>query len=64
MSNSATSKKTHVKILTGFRINPEVKALAVLAADQDNRSLSNYLECLIQQDLKARKLLPKNGKIV
>jgi predicted HicB family RNase H-like nuclease len=62
MNQQRTSKKTP-KILTGFRIHPEVKSLAVVAAEQDNRSLSNYLECLIRQDLMVRKLMPKNGKI-
>lgn len=63
MNNSAPIKKLSPKILTGFRIHPEVKALAVIAADQENRSLSNYLEYLIRQDLSDRKLLPRNGKL-
>ena len=47
-----------MKILTGFRIHPQIKALAIEAASVENRSFSNYLENLIHQDLYSRKLLP------
>ena len=57
-----TKKKSETKILTGFRIHPEIKALAMEAADLDNRSFSNYLENLIRKDVEARDLLPKKGK--
>jgi len=45
------------KILTGFRLDPRLKALAVEAAAQENRSLSNYIENLIRKDVEARGLL-------
>lgn len=54
MNKVVTRKKSEPKILTGFRINPEIKALAVEAADQDNRSFSNYLENLIRKDIESR----------
>lgn len=56
------TKKLETKILTGFRIHPEIKALGVVAADQENRSFSNYLENLIKKDVEERNLLPKKGK--
>ena len=34
-----------------------MKVLAVEAAGQENRSLSNYIENLIRQDVEARGLL-------
>jgi hypothetical protein len=34
-----------------------LKILAVQAAGQDNRSLSNYIENLIRKDVEARGLL-------
>ena len=54
MKNSGAKKKSETKILTGFRIHPEIKALAVVAAVQENRSFSNYLENLIRKDLESR----------
>ena len=50
-------KKKVTKILTGFRIDPRVKALAMKAAAQENRSLSNYIEQLIRNDLVTRRLI-------
>jgi predicted HicB family RNase H-like nuclease len=50
-------KKKVTKILTGFRIDPRVKALAMKAAAQENRSLSNYIEQLIRNDLVTRGLI-------
>ena len=50
-------KKRVTKILTGFRLDPRLKALAVEAAAQENRSLSNYIEQLIRKDVEARGLL-------
>jgi predicted HicB family RNase H-like nuclease len=50
-------KKRITKILTGFRLDPRLKALAVEAAAQENRSLSNYIEQLIRKDVEARGLL-------
>jgi hypothetical protein len=50
-------RKKETKILTGFRIHPEVKALAIEAALVENRSFSNYLENLIRKDLTAKNLL-------
>jgi hypothetical protein len=51
-------RKAETKILTGFRIHPEIKAMAVEAASVENRSFSNYLENLIIQDLAGKNLLP------
>jgi predicted HicB family RNase H-like nuclease len=58
------NKKRVTKILTGFRLDPRLKILAVEAAGQENRSLSNYIENLIRQDVEARGLLVSeaNGK--
>ena len=50
-------KKRFTKILTGFRLDPRLKVLAVQAAAQENRSLSNYIENLIRKDVEARGLL-------
>jgi len=50
-------KKRVTKILTGFRLDPRLKVLAVQAAAQENRSLSNYIENLIGKDVEARGLL-------
>jgi len=55
-------RKSETKILTGFRIHPQIKVLATKAAEQDNRSFSNYLENLIRKDVESRNLLPKKGK--
>jgi predicted HicB family RNase H-like nuclease len=50
-------KKRVTKILTGFRLDPRLKVLALEAATQENRSLSNYIENLIRKDVVARGLL-------
>ena len=50
-------KKRVTKILTGFRLDPRLKVLAVQAAAQENRSLSNDIENLIRKDVEARGLL-------
>ena len=55
-------KKRVTKILTGFRLDPRLKVLAVQAAAQENRSLSNYIENLIRQDIAAKDLTPKKPK--
>jgi len=62
MKNSGAKKKSETKILTGFRIHPEIKALAVVAAVQENRSFSNYLENLIRKDISSKNLSPKPPK--
>jgi len=62
MKNSGAKKKSETKILTGFRIHPEIKALAVAAAVQENRSFSNYLENLIRKDINSKNLAPKTPK--
>ena len=62
MKKVAVKRKTESKILTGFRIHPEIKALAVEAALQENRSFSNYLENLIRKDIDSKSLLPKKAK--
>lgn len=51
------NRKRVTKILTGFRLDPRLKVLAVEAAGQENRSLSNYIENLIRKDVEARELL-------
>jgi len=50
-------KKRVTKILTGFRLDPRLKVLALQAASQENRSLSNYIENLIRKDVEARGLM-------
>jgi hypothetical protein len=50
-------KKKVTKILTGFRLDPRLKVLALEAASQENRSLSNYIENLIRKDVELRGLL-------
>ena len=54
MSKIVKTKKSNPKILTGFRLDSELKALAVQSAISENRSLSNYIESLIQKDVAAR----------
>jgi len=54
-------KKRVTKILTGFRLDPNLKALAVQAATQENRSLSNYIENLIRKDVEAKGILLSAG---
>jgi uncharacterized protein (DUF1778 family) len=58
VKNTVIKRKAEAKILTGFRIHPEIKALANEAAAVENRSFSNYLENLIIKDLSSRKILP------
>jgi len=62
MKQSAAKKKSETKILTGFRIHPEIKALAVVAAVQENRSFSNYLENLIRKDIDSKNLVSKKSR--
>jgi hypothetical protein len=63
MKKTVSKKKSETKILTGFRIHPEIKALAVEAAVQENRSFSNYLENLIRRDIENKNLAsPKKPK--
>jgi hypothetical protein len=57
VKKTVIKRKAETKILTGFRIHPEIKALAIEAASVENRSFSNYLENLIIKDLYSRKLL-------
>lgn len=57
MKKTVIKRKAETKILTGFRIHPEIKALAIEAATVENRSFSNYLENLIIKDLTSRNLL-------
>jgi predicted HicB family RNase H-like nuclease len=54
-------KKRVIKILTGFRLDPGLKILAVQAAAQENRSLSNYIENLIRKDVETKGLLLSQG---
>ncbi len=62
MKQLAAKKKSETKILTGFRIHPEIKALAVVAAVQENRSFSNYLENLIRKDIGSKNLVSKKPR--
>jgi predicted HicB family RNase H-like nuclease len=62
MKKAAVKKNSETKILTGFRIHPKIKALAVEAAIQENRSFSNYLENLIRKDIESKSLIPKRSK--
>lgn len=55
------NRKRVTKILTGFRLDPRLKALAVEAAAQENRSLSNYIENLIRKDVEGKGLLVETG---
>jgi predicted HicB family RNase H-like nuclease len=56
--------KRATKILTGFRLDPELKLLAVKAAAQENRTLSNYIESLIRRDVEAKGLISPVGSKV
>ena len=58
MKKTIIKRKAETKILTGFRIHPNIKTMAVEAASVENRSFSNYLENLIIQDLAGKNLLP------
>jgi len=51
---SSPDKST--KILTGFRLDRELKTRANIAAAQENRSLSNYIETLISRDVLLKNL--------
>jgi hypothetical protein len=57
VKKTVIKRKAETKILTGFRIHPEIKAMAIEAATVENRSFSNYLENLIIKDLTSRNLL-------
>lgn len=56
MKISGGNTKTVVKVLTGFRLDPQIKSLATQAASEDHRSLSNYIEHLIWCDVEERGL--------
>jgi hypothetical protein len=58
VKKTVIKRKAETKILTGFRIHPEIKALAIEAATVENHSFSNYLENLIRKDLSSKNLLP------
>ena len=51
-----SSPEKSTKILTGFRLDRELKTRANLAAAQENRSLSNYIETLISRDVLRKNL--------
>lgn len=63
MKSVTAKKKSQSKILTGFRIHPEIKALATVAAVQENRSFSNYLENLIRKDIDAKNISVRQSMI-
>jgi len=58
VKKTVIKRKAVTKILTGFRIHPEIKAIAIESASFENRSFSNYLENLIHRDLAGKNLLP------
>jgi hypothetical protein len=58
VKKTVIKRKAETKILTGFRIHPGIKAMAIEAASLENRSFSNYLENLIHRDLAAKNLMP------
>ncbi len=62
MKKSAFNKKPVTKILTGFRIDPNIKELAIMAALQENRSFSNYLENLIRKDIDSKNEVSKKPR--
>jgi hypothetical protein len=45
-----------------FRLQPEVKAAAEKAAEDDRRSLSSFIEKLLVDHLRAQGYLPKQPK--
>jgi hypothetical protein len=45
-----------------FRLQPEVKAAAEKAAEDDRRSLSSFVEKLLVDHLRAQGYLPKQPK--
>jgi hypothetical protein len=45
-----------------LRIDPELKQAAMRAAEDDRRSLTTYIEKLIEDDLEARATAPKRGR--
>jgi len=51
------AKSNERKILTGFRIDPNLKKVSMLAASKENRSLANYIENLIRKDLETKGLI-------
>jgi hypothetical protein len=57
VKKTVIKRKTETKILTGFRIHPGIKALAIEVATVENRSFSNYLENLIHRDLVSKNLI-------
>jgi predicted HicB family RNase H-like nuclease len=58
MSDKSPQKKK--KILTGIRMDPDLKSAAVIAAGRQNRSLSNYLENLVLEDVVNKGLFKKS----
>lgn len=46
------------KVLTVFKIDATLKKLATESALQENRTLSNYIVCLIRSDVERRGLNP------
>lgn len=40
-----------------IRISPELKSKLQQAADEENRTVSNYIINLIQKDLKERRII-------
>src|SRR5260370_28892387 len=49
-------------VMLNLRIDPELKASAQRAAEADRRSLTAYIEKLIEDDLRAREPAPRRPK--
>ena len=56
LSIKKTSPDKTTKILTGFRLDRQLKTKANIAATHEHRSLSNYIETLIDRDVVLKKL--------
>ena len=58
-----TAAKTAAKTATlNLRIDPDLKAAVERAARADRRSVTAYMETLIEKDLRERELRRKQGK--
>ena len=50
------------KAILNARIDADIKKAAELAAQDDRRTLTGYLETLMEKDLRERGYLPSSGK--
>ena len=51
-------KKKTPKLLTGIRLDQGLKEAALIVAQRQNRSFSNYLENLVRKDVVAEGVYP------